>query len=209
MLFYGETIEKLGPRIYRLTKGGFTSCIQPTPRWQMTSNTLTLNLEGHVLLTNSILEVKGVPVFYLPVMYYPIPDDDRATGFLMPMYGASTFRGNSLSNAFFWAAGRSHDATFYHDWFTKTGQGTGAEYRYTLGQGEGNLRTYFLDERETTETIGGVEQDFPARRSYELRGNARHQIAPNLTARAQIDYFSDVTVPVSYTHLTLPTILLV
>jgi lipopolysaccharide assembly outer membrane protein LptD (OstA) len=198
MLFYGETIEKLGPRIYRLTKGGFTSCIQPTPRWQMTSNTLTLNLERHVRLTNSILEVKGVPVFYLPVMYYPIPDDDRATGFLMPMYGASTFRGNSLSNAFFWAAGRSHDATFYHDWFTKTGQGTGAEYRYTLGQGNGNLRTYFLDERETTETIGGVERDFPARRSYELRGNARHQIGPNLTARAQIDYFSDVTVQQQY-----------
>ncbi|NIV52049.1 MAG: hypothetical protein GWN53_09275, partial [Gammaproteobacteria bacterium] len=47
MLFYGETVEKLGPRTYRLTKGGFTSCIQPTPRWQLTASTLTLNLDSH------------------------------------------------------------------------------------------------------------------------------------------------------------------
>ena len=36
---------------------------------------------------NAVVEVKDVPVFYLPVLYYPIQEDDRATGFLMPMYG--------------------------------------------------------------------------------------------------------------------------
>ena len=35
--FYGETIEKLGPRTYKITKGGFTTCVQPTPRWEMVS----------------------------------------------------------------------------------------------------------------------------------------------------------------------------
>jgi len=191
MIFYGDTIEKLGPRIYRLTKGGFTSCIQPTPRWHMTATTLTLNLDAHAVMRNMVLEVKNVPVFYLPAMYYPIQDDNRATGFLMPTYGASTFRGQSLSNAFFWAMGRSHDATFYHDWFTATGQGSGAEYRYVLGRGsEGRLRTYFLDEHEFTDG----DREFPARRSYELRGTARHRISNALTARGQIDYFSDVTV---------------
>ena len=32
-----------------------------------------------------------MPVLYLPAIYYPIQDDDRATGFLMPTYGTSTF----------------------------------------------------------------------------------------------------------------------
>ena len=155
MYFYGESIEKLGPRSYRLTKGEFTSCIQPTPRWQMTASTVTLNLDNYALLRNSVLEVKGVPVFYLPIMYYPIQEDGRATGLLIPTYGASTFRGQSLSNAFFWAINRSHDATLFHDWFTQTGQGMGAEYRYVLGSGsQGNARTYFLNERETTVTQG-------------------------------------------------------
>ena len=33
--FCGETIEKLGPKTYRITKGGFTTCVQPTPRWEI------------------------------------------------------------------------------------------------------------------------------------------------------------------------------
>ena len=97
LLFYGEKIERVGPRTYRLTNGAFTSCIQPTPRWEVTATTLTINLDEYVVLQNSIIEVKNVPVFYLPAMYYPIQPDGRATGFLMPTYGASTYRGTSLS----------------------------------------------------------------------------------------------------------------
>lgn len=189
--FYGETIEKLGPRTYRLSKGGFTSCVQPTPRWEMTSSSMTLNLDQYARMKNMVLHVKSVPVFYLPAMFYPIQDDGRATGFLMPMYGASSFRGTSLSNAFFWAINRSQDATFFHDWFTTAGQGRGAEYRYVRGPAsQGDIRTYFLNEKET-EFDGST---LPARRSFEVRGNAREQISQNLTARANVNFFSDVTV---------------
>jgi len=34
VLFYGETLEKIGERKYRLTNGGFTTCVQPKPRWR-------------------------------------------------------------------------------------------------------------------------------------------------------------------------------
>ena len=59
-----------------------------------------------------------------------VNEEDRATGFLIPTYGTSTVRGQTISNAFFWAINRSQDATFAHDWFSKTGQGYGAEYRF-------------------------------------------------------------------------------
>ena len=99
------------------------------------------------MLTNTILRVKGVPVMYLPIFYYPIQEDDRATGFLLPIYGTSTVRGQSISNAFFWAINRSQDATFVHDWYSKTGQGFGGEYRYELGGGNrGNAAVNLLNE---------------------------------------------------------------
>ena len=82
-----------------------------------------------------MLRAKGVPVFYLPALFYPIQKDDRATGFLMPTYGTSTYRGITLSNAFFWAINRSQDATFIDDWFSKRGNGVGAEYRYVAAPG--------------------------------------------------------------------------
>ena len=203
MQFWGELMEKTGPRTYKLTRGGFTSCVQPTPRWEVQAGSVTMNLDRYALLRSAVLKVKGVPLFYLPILYYPIQEDDRATGILMPTYGASTIRGQSISNAFFWAINRSHDATLFHDLFTSTGQAYGGEYRYVAGPGsQGNAETYFLNERETTLTDqfgpGTGESTFPARRSYQVRGNARHRVSDSITARGQIDYFSDVTVQQTY-----------
>ena len=132
-------------------------------------------------------------------MYYPIQKDGRATGFLMPTYGASTYRGTSLSNAFFWAITGSQDATAFHDWFSQTGQGMGGEYRYTRGgASQGQVRTYFLNEHEAEISSGGATDVLPARRSYDLRGQARHRIGTGWNARGQIDYFSDITVQQTY-----------
>ncbi|MGH9313932.1 MAG: LPS-assembly protein LptD [Vicinamibacterales bacterium] len=192
--FYGEKIEKLGPRKYRITRGGFTTCVQPTPRWEITSGTATLTLDEYAFLRNSILRVKGVPLLYLPVFYYPIQEDDRATGFLIPTYGGSTYRGQTISNAFFWAIGRSHDATFFHDWFSKTGQQVGSEYRYVLGpESTGNARASFLDEHavEVASQGGGVDSR-PGQRSYRVDGAANQRLPLGLRARGQVQYFSSI-----------------
>ena len=134
-MFRGEEIHKLGPDIYKIVHGAFTTCVQPTPRWEMVAGSVTLKVDDHALMTNALLRVKGVPVMYLPIFYYPVQEDDRATGFLIPVYSTSTIHGQALSNAFFWAISRSQDATFTYDWYSKTGQGYGGEYRYELGAG--------------------------------------------------------------------------
>ncbi len=90
-----------------------------------------------------MLKVKNVPLLYLPVMYYPIPRDDRATGFLMPVYGNSDYRGQSVSNAFFWAIDRESGHDVRHGWMPSAGQGYGTEYRMVAGPGtDGHVRLY-------------------------------------------------------------------
>jgi LPS-assembly protein len=192
--FYGEKLEKIGEKKYRVTKGGFTTCVQPTPRWEVASSSVTLNLDDYALLRNSFLKVKGIPILYLPVMYYPIQEDDRATGFLIPVYGVSTLRGQTISNAFFWALGRSHDATLFHDWFSKTGQQVGGEYRYLLSGGSGNLQTSWLNEHEAqvTQPDGSVFTRDP-QRSYQLHGGLSQALGRNVRVRGNAEYFSDVT----------------
>ena len=182
--FYGETIEKLGPKRYRLTRGAFTTCVQPTPRWELVVATVTIELDDHALMKNTVLRVKGVPVFYLPIMYYPIQEDDRATGFLMPTYGNSTYRGQSLSNAFFWAINRSQDLTLLHDWFTKTGQGMGGEYRYIAGPGsEGNARMYFCGRSRRCSTVGGIADRAGAPQLSDPVGHRAGAAGPAARAR--------------------------
>jgi LPS-assembly protein len=191
--FYGDIIERLGPKKYRITRGAFTTCVQPTPRWEVASGSVTLNLNDYAVARSTVLRVKGVPVLYLPMIYYPIREDERATGFLLPTYGASTVRGQSLSNAFFWAINRSTDASFFHDWFTKAGQGAGAEYRYVAAeQSTGDVRFYRFNRNQSTFVEGNQTQTLEAANSYEVTGNLNHAFARNIRARARLDYFTDL-----------------
>jgi LPS-assembly protein len=192
--FQGETIEKIGPKKYRITDGGFTTCVQPTPRWDLRAGITVLNIDHYTLLRNAIFSAKGVPMLYTPILYYPTKKDDRATGILIPTYGQSTLRGHSIHNAFFWAIDRSQDLTLLHDWYSKTGQGVGSEYRYNFGAGSnGNLRGSFLDEHETTYVQDdGTAVPQAGARSYELHGGANQVLPGNLHARGRIDYFSSI-----------------
>jgi LPS-assembly protein len=192
--FYGDLLEKTSEKEYRLTGGAFTTCVQPTPRWEFTSGSVVIKLDDRAVLHNMVFRVKGVPLFYLPYAYYPLKKEQRSTGFLLPSYGSSTFRGQSISNAFFWAMGRSQDATFFHDWFGQTGQGEGVEYRYVAAAGsEGNFRTYLFNQKAAEFTTGGVTSLLPANRSFEFAGNASQALPLGLRARARFDYFSDLT----------------
>ena len=192
--FWGDEIHKLGPKKYRLVHGNFTTCVQPAPRWDVGAGSITINLDEYALLKNSIFRVKGVPVMYLPYFYYPIQEDDRATGFLMPIYGATTVQGQKLTNQFFWAIARSHDATFSHDWFTKTGHGFGTEYRYVLGPGSGGTSRFsFVNERPTTYIDpSGVERSVDGSKSYSVTGDIVQRLPRAMRARSSIDYFSNI-----------------
>ena len=136
-----------------------------------------------------------MPLFYLPAMYYPINKEDRATGFLMPIYGISTIKGQTLSNAFFWAINRSQDATLYHDWYSKTGQGFGGEYRYVAGAGfvRQHRRRHRPREHEATlraaqrqsNVVTGID-------SYTINGTVLQTLRPSLRARGNANYFSSL-----------------
>jgi LPS-assembly protein len=193
--FYGETLEKTGPDTYVITNGGFTSCVQANPRWEMTSGSLKLRVDHYALLRNMFLKVKGVPAIYLPIMYYPLSKENRNTGFLMPSYGSSTYKGQTISNAFFWAINRSQDATFLHDWFSKTGQAIAGEYRYVSIAGSGNLRTDFLNERPIS-FVGtdGKETEQEGRRSFRMNGNLSQTLGGSWYAQGRADYSTDLTV---------------
>jgi lipopolysaccharide assembly outer membrane protein LptD (OstA) len=193
--FYGDTIEKIGPKKYRISNGGFTACVQPTPRWQLSSSTVVLNLDHYTILHNAIMNVKGVPMMYVPWLYYPTKKDARATGFLLPSYGTSTVRGQSLHNAFFWAIDRSQDLTLMHDWYTSTGNGVGSEYRYNFGAGsDGDVKAYWIDTNGTTTVdSSGTSTTEPGTKSYEVRGTINQMLPYGFRARGNMNYFSDLT----------------
>jgi LPS-assembly protein len=197
--FWGEELHKIGPKTYRIVRGGFTTCVQPAPRWEMASDSITMHLDDYVLLKNAVFRVKNVPLMFLPVFYYPIQEDNRATGFLMPIYGTSTQRGQSLTNQFFWAINRSNDATIEHDWFSKTGQQVGGEYRYVLAPGsQGNVRTSFLNEHFTTTNSDGTTTPSSDQRNYAIVGDMAQRLPHYFQLRANANYTSSISTTQRY-----------
>lgn len=192
IMFVAEKIEKIGPRSYRLTDGMFSTCTQPNPRWQITGKNMSVVLEDHATMKNAALRVKGVPVLYLPYMYYPLKKEDRASGFLIPQYSASGVRGQGFGDAFFWAIDRSQDATFYYTWYSKAGQLGAAEYRYAASnRSNGSAFFQLLNESERIAADGSVERQ--AHRSYQIAGQLVQTLPRGFVLTGNTYYITDIT----------------
>ena len=199
--FFGETVEKIGPKKYKIINGGFSTCVQPTPRWSLTAGTVILNIDHYTVLKEPTLVVKGVPLLYLPFpVYYPTKKEDRATGFLIPTYGMTTLRGQQLHNAFFWAINRSQDATIEHEFYSKVGEGIAGEYRYNHGGIDaGNLQAHFLDQHAATYDQGdGTTQTVDGSRTFDLQGGMNQLLPGKFRARANVSYFSSIVTNQTY-----------
>lgn len=185
--FSGERIDKSGPETYRFVNGTFTTCVQPTPRWDVSASNVVIVKDRHAVMRNMVLRVKNVPILYLPWMYYPINKDGRSTGFTMPSYGNSTVRGQMFSSGFFWAINRSQDATISYDYSSKAGQGYGGEYRYIQAPGsEGSARMSVFNGK-----AGDTTSLFTSR-TYQISAGVTQRLPARLELRGNVDYFSDV-----------------
>jgi lipopolysaccharide assembly outer membrane protein LptD (OstA) len=189
--FYGDRIEKTGERTYRITHGGFSTCAQPTPRWEIVGSAASVTLDERIVLRNAVLKVKNVPLFYVPLVYYPLGEDDRSTGFLLPSYSTSSFQGTGLSNAFFLVLGRSQDAMFKHTWFSKGGQVMSAAYRFVSAPGSnGNAEFKTINEPAETGADGAIGQ--PGRQSFTFSGSVNQGLPRGFRLLGNANYFTDL-----------------
>jgi LPS-assembly protein len=179
--FSADKIERVGARTYKLTRGWYSTCAQPNPRWQITHSSGSIVLDEHVIAWNAMLKVKGVPVFYIPVIYYPLGEDERSTGFLMPQYNSSTINGQGFTNAFFLVLGRNQDATFYHTWFSKGGQSVSTEYRYVSAPGSSGQAQFTVLDKVSDQT----------KRRYIAKGSMNQRFGRRVNLIGRVNYTSD------------------
>ena len=185
--FYGETIERIGQRRYKVTRGGFTTCVQPTPRWQLVTGSVVLNLDHYAFARNTLLKVKGVPVLYLPGAV--LPDQQGGPRDRLPDAGLRHRDDHGLHAEQRLLLGDLAEPG--PDGACTTGSPDRArrsarEYRYVRGAGsDGNARFRFLSEHERSYAYGGVTQSYAPRRSYELTASVAQALPWRLTrARA-------------------------
>jgi len=142
--YEAESVERKDVDFYSFHKARLTSCTQAVPRWKFSCSRANFKKDDFMEMWNSVLAIKGIPIFYLPYMRYPL-DEERSTGFLMPELGYSGQKGFFFSESFFWAIKRNMDTTLNVDYYSTRGLGGGLEFRYILSGGTtGHLNLYYF-----------------------------------------------------------------
>jgi len=125
-------LEKCGPVSYRAEDGVFTTCrcggIEK-PTWSVSGAEAEVTLGGFGTAREARFHLLDVPILYLPRLVFPA-STERQSGFLLPRVGYSNRNGFIYQQPFFWAIGKSSDATLVADIETAARVGGALEYRY-------------------------------------------------------------------------------
>ncbi|MFN7179166.1 LPS-assembly protein LptD [Hyphomonas sp.] len=94
----------------------YTSCEvcekDRTPTWQIRARRAVLDQESQMIsYRDAVVEVAGIPVFYLPYLAHPDPNSDRRSGFLIPNAGLSSKLGAFYKQPYYWAISEHSDLT--------------------------------------------------------------------------------------------------
>jgi hypothetical protein len=106
------------------------------PAWGFRASKLDAQIEGYLDFYHPVLEIKGVPVFYVPYLKVPLKEK-RQSGFLMPTFASRSKSGNIYSQPFFIDLANNADATVTTEVYEKRGTKVGLELRYQQRQYSG------------------------------------------------------------------------
>lgn len=129
-------LRRTGDDRYEVTDATFTTCRCPDDGrdpWQIEADEAKVHLGGYGTVQNSTFEVLGVPVFWLPWMFFPVKSE-RESGMLFPEFGVGGREGVAFGVPFFWAAHDRLNAIFTPSYLTKRGFKPDLELEYVFGQ---------------------------------------------------------------------------
>jgi lipopolysaccharide assembly outer membrane protein LptD (OstA) len=130
--FGGSRLEKTEGRRILLDDGYFTTCPVDQghePDWELKGKSLDVRYDDYARMRNARLEVRGVPVFYLPYVLFPTKQT-RQSGLLPFSLGTSTNRGFLFSLPGYWAIDKHQDLTMTAVVETSARVGIDGVYRY-------------------------------------------------------------------------------
>jgi LPS-assembly protein len=106
-----------------------TACSGECPAWRWTWKEATVTPGVKIVGRGGVFRFKNVPLLYVPRLSVPSEAKERSSGFLIPSTSTSTTKGRSFRETYFWAIGRSYDASFTAEYFTLRGPAGTIDFR--------------------------------------------------------------------------------
>ena len=136
---YNGDIERLSKIVYSTCNLCKSDPTKP-PLWQIRASSATRDLQHkRVEYENAVMEIHGIPVFYLPYMTQPDPSVKRQTGLLVPASGSTSRLGFFTALPYYIVINNSSDITLTPIIAVKTGPVLDAKYRKAFNNGILNI----------------------------------------------------------------------
>lgn len=176
-----------------LDKIVYTSCEicedDSSPTWALRARRAVLNQETQMMsYQDAVLEIAGVPVFYLPYFAHPDPNSDRRSGLLAPDFGTSSKLGVFYQQPYYWAISPYQDLTISPKIMANVNPLLELEYRKRFWSGGITANFSFTNETE-------FDSDGERFGEEEWRGHifadGRFEITPNWNWGFAVEQVSD------------------
>ncbi len=143
-----EQLHRLDNNRYSMTQVSFSTCPPHRRLWQLDADNISLDrTTGRGVAKNTTLRINNVPIFYLPVLDFPI-DHRRATGFLLPRLGANS-NALQLTLPYYLNLAPNYDATLSPTIYNNKNPRLAGEFRYLNPFGFGVIDAAFLPNDKT------------------------------------------------------------
>ncbi len=137
-----NSAERINGRLNELSRAVYSTCPvcaqhpNRPPLWAIRARDAIQDLDHkRIEYRDAVIEIYGVPVFWLPYLTHPDPTEKRATGLLVPSFGYSHALGAFTRIPYFWAIDPHQDATLTPIIATGNGPGLDFQYRRALNDG--------------------------------------------------------------------------
>ncbi len=120
-----------------------------TPTWTIRARRAVLDEQSQMFsYRDAVIEVGGVPVFYMPFFAHPDPSSGRRSGFLPPKLGTSTKFDFFYQQPYYWAISPYSDLTVSPLVTGGTNPVVELDYRKRFWSGNLEVNTSFTNEQE-------------------------------------------------------------
>lgn len=131
----------------------YTSCEvceeNKTPTWAIRARRAVLDEQSQMIsYRDAVIEVAGIPVFYMPYLAHPDPNSERRSGLLIPNAGVSSKLGTFYKQPYYWAISESSDVTISPLLSENVNPLLNLEYRKRFYSGALKIETSFTNEAE-------------------------------------------------------------
>ncbi len=147
------SVARKSPDLTELNEAIFTPCPvcakQPIPTWSIHASKVVEDKKRQIIyFRDAVIEVRGIPILYLPVFWTPDPEVKRKSGLLVPQLNVSSLRGLSYEQPYLQVISPSEDLVISPQFNTKVNPFLNLDWRKRFYSGAIDVRAGYTYEED-------------------------------------------------------------